>query len=174
MVIERTLVKFADDFQLGRTVNMLEGRAAVQRDPGRLEEGANGNLMKYNKNCTWKGRIPGTDTCWGLMDWHSSTKVFSYKDTILADMGRWMLALISPFVFCWSYPPKLYYCREWYNCHQPLCSSEWHKEQHFLKFIAKSTETNKATYLGSFTILMSFYICVCLHMQQHRYILNHF
>lgn len=52
VVIERTLVKFADDFQLGRTVNMLEGRAAVQRDPGRLEEGANGNLMKYNKNCT--------------------------------------------------------------------------------------------------------------------------
>lgn len=52
VVIERTLVKFADDFQLGRTVNRLEGRAAIQRDPGGLEEGANRNLMKYNKNCT--------------------------------------------------------------------------------------------------------------------------
>lgn len=47
-----TLAKFADDFKLGRTVNTLVGRAAIQRDPGRLEEGANRNLMENNKNCT--------------------------------------------------------------------------------------------------------------------------
>jgi len=50
--MECGLVKFADDFKLGRRVNMLEVRAAVQRDPGRLEEGATRNIMKDNKNCT--------------------------------------------------------------------------------------------------------------------------
>lgn len=48
------------------------------------------------------------------------TEVFSYKDTIFAGMGRRILVLISPFVLSgWSYPPKLWHCREWYNCHQP-------------------------------------------------------
>lgn len=49
-VAKFTLVKFADDTKLRGAVDMLKGRAAIQRDPFRLEEWANRHIMKFSKD----------------------------------------------------------------------------------------------------------------------------
>ncbi|GAB0189041.1 hypothetical protein GRJ2_001369400 [Grus japonensis] len=49
--IECILSKFANDIKLCGTVNMLEGRDAIQRDLERLERWAHMNLMKFKAKC---------------------------------------------------------------------------------------------------------------------------
>ena len=48
--IKCTLMKFADDTKLSGEVDTSEGRATLQEDLDRLEEWANKNLTKFNKN----------------------------------------------------------------------------------------------------------------------------
>ncbi|PKU37741.1 rna-directed dna polymerase from mobile element jockey-like [Limosa lapponica baueri] len=54
---ECTFTKFTDDIKHKRPIHELEARAAIQRDPNKLQEWANKNLVKFSmdkcKFCVW-------------------------------------------------------------------------------------------------------------------------
>ena len=60
--VQRMLVKFADDTKLSAIANTLEDRNKIQNDLDRLDNWAENNRMKFNRDAETKCTV----TRWGM------------------------------------------------------------------------------------------------------------
>lgn len=88
-VTEWALVKFSGDTKLGWPLDILEGRAAIQGDLGRLEEWADRNLMKFNKDNCRALYLGGKNH--QILIWNSNYSV-------MIQAGDWLVGE----QFCWK------------------------------------------------------------------------
>jgi len=72
---ESTLSKFADYIKLGGSVNVSEGRKALQRDLGRLDQWAEADCMRPSvRSCTLVITTPCSATGLGQSGWKAVWK----------------------------------------------------------------------------------------------------